>query len=119
MRAEGAGPEGLDLYLVVEVSEDPHLERRDNDLHTTATVDVFTAILGGEAEVQTMTGKLKINIPPGTQPGQTMRFSGRGMPQLRNTAVKGDLFVHIKVKIPKYLSAKQRELLEEASTIKF
>jgi curved DNA-binding protein len=82
-------------------------------------VDAFTAILGGEAEVQTMTGKVKLTIPPGTQPEQVFRVAGRGMPQLKKSDSKGDLYVHLKVEIPRYLSSKQRELLEEASKIKF
>src|SRR5574340_488943 len=56
VRVAGAGPQGLDLYLVVEVGDEERFERRNNDLHTTATVDIFTALLGGEAEVQTMAG---------------------------------------------------------------
>jgi curved DNA-binding protein len=119
VRVAGAGPQGLDLYLVVEVGDEDHFERRNNDLHTTATVDVFTAILGGEAEVQTMSGKVRLSIPAGTQPEQVFRISGRGMPQLKNPSVKGDLFVRLKLQIPKYLSPKQRELLEEASKLKF
>ena len=50
----GAGPNGLDLYLIVNVAEDKKFERHGNDLHTSATVDVFTALLGGEAEVETL-----------------------------------------------------------------
>ncbi len=119
VRVAGAGPEGLDLYLVVDVSEDKQFERQGNDLHTTATVDVFTATLGGEAEVETMTGKVKLSIPPGTQPEQVFRIAGRGMPQLKNPNAKGDLFVRLKVQVPRYLSPKQRELLEEAAKIKF
>jgi curved DNA-binding protein len=119
VRVAGAGPQGLDLYLVVEVGDQEPFERQNNDLHTTATVDIFTATLGGEAEVQTMTGKVKLSIPPGTQPEQVFRIAGRGMPQLKNPSIKGDLFVRLKVQIPKYLSSKQRELLEEASRIKF
>ena len=119
VRVAGAGPNGLDLYLVVEVKEDPRFERRGNDLHTTATVSVFTAILGGEADVDTLEGKVKLNIPAGTQPEQVFRLAGRGMPHVKNPQDKGDLFVRLKVQIPKYLSAKQRELLDEASRIKF
>jgi curved DNA-binding protein len=88
-------------------------------LHTTATVNVFTAILGGEAEVETLDGKIKLNIPAGTQPEQVFRLAGRGMPHVRNSNEKGDLFVRLKVSIPKYLSSKQRELLDEASRLKF
>lgn len=119
VRVAGAGPNGLDLYLIVEVQDDKRFERRGNDLHTTATVDIFTAILGGEAEVETLGGKIKLNVPAGTQPEQVFRLAGRGMPSVKNTNEKGDLYVRLKVQIPKYLSPKQRELLEEASRIKF
>jgi curved DNA-binding protein len=119
VRVAGAGPNGLDLYLIIQVAEDNRFERRGNDLHTSATVDVFTAILGGEANVETLDGKIKLNIPAGTQPEQVFRLSGRGMPHLKNQKGKGDLFVKVKVQIPKYLSPKQRELLEEVSKIKF
>ena len=119
VRVAGAGPNGLDLYLIVNVTENKKFERNSNDLHTTAAVSVFTAILGGEAEVETMEGKVKLNVPAGTQPDQVFRLTGRGMPHLKNPKEKGDLFVKLKIQIPKYLSAKQRELLDEASRIKF
>ena len=119
VRVAGAGPNGLDLYLIIDVKDDKRFERRGDDLHTTATVNVFTAILGGEADVETLNGKVKLNIPAGTQPEQVFRLSGRGMPHVKNPNEKGDLYVHLKVQIPKYLSAKQRELLDEASRLKF
>lgn len=119
VRVPGAGPQGTDLYLIVDIEKNERFEREGYDLHTTATVDVFTAVLGGEAEVETMTGKVRLNIPAGTQPEQVFRIAGRGMPQLKNSNAKGDLYVRLKVQIPKYLSSKQRELLEEASRIKF
>jgi len=119
VRVAGAGPNGMDLYLIVQVKDHPHFERKGNDLHTTAKVNVFTAILGGEAEVETMTGKVKLAIPAGTQPEQVFRVAGRGMPHLKSPNTKGDLFVRLKVEIPRYLSSKQRELLEEASKLKF
>ncbi|HAV77532.1 MAG TPA: molecular chaperone DnaJ [Anaerolineae bacterium] len=119
VRVAGAGPNGLDLYLIVQVSDDSRFERRGNDLHTSATVDVFTAILGGEADVETFDGRIKLNIPAGTQPEQVFRLAGRGMPHVKNPKEKGDLFVKLKVQIPKYLSAKQLELLNEVSKIKF
>jgi curved DNA-binding protein len=119
VRVAGAGPNGLDLYLIIDVRDDPRFERRGNDLHTTATVSIFTAVLGGEAEVETFNGKIKLNVPAGTQPEQVFRLAGRGMPSVKNVKEKGDLYVRLKVQIPKYLSPKQRELLEEASRIKF
>ena len=119
VRVAGAGPEGLDLYLIVDIAEDSRFERDGADLHTTATVSVFTAILGGEADVETLAGKVKLSIPPGTQPDQVFRLGGRGMPHVKSPNTKGDLYVKLKVQIPRYLSAKQRELIEEASRIKF
>ena len=119
VRVAGAGPNGTDLYLIVQVQENKKIERKGNDLHTSAKVSVFTAILGGEAEVETMVGKVKLNIPSGTQPEQVFRLAGRGMPHLKSPNTKGDLFVRLKVEIPRYLSSKQIELLEEASKIKF
>lgn len=119
VRVAGAGPNGLDLYLIVQVADDSRFERRGNDLHTSANVDIFTAILGGDADVETPEGRIKMNIPAGTQPEQVFRLAKRGMPHVRDQKEKGDLFVKIKVQIPKYLSSKQRELLEEASKIKF
>jgi curved DNA-binding protein len=119
VRVAGAGPNGADLYLIISVAEDSRFERRGNDLHTTAAVNVFTAILGGEAEVETLDGKIKLTVPAGTQPEQVFRLAKRGMPHVKNANEKGDLYVRLKVQIPKYLSAKQRELLDEASRIKF
>ena len=119
VRVAGAGPNGLDLYLIVQVNEHEHFIRKGNNLHTTAKVSAFTAILGGEAQVETMTGKVKLTIPPGTQPEQVFRLADRGMPHLKSPNNKGDLLVRLKVEIPRYLSSKQRELLDETSKLKF
>jgi curved DNA-binding protein len=119
VRVAGAGPERTDLYLVIHVEDEGRFERDGSDLTTTSTVSVFTLILGGEAEVDTPNGKVKLNIPAGTQPDQVFRLAGRGMPHLKSPSTKGDLFVKLKVQIPKYLSSKQIELIEEASRIKF
>ena len=115
VRVAGAAPDGRDLYLIVEVADDSRFERDRDDLRTSSTVDVFTALLGGEAEVETLEGKVKLKIPAGTQPEQVFRLAGRGMPRLKSSQGKGDLFVRVKVKIPKQLSSKQKSLLEEAS----
>jgi len=119
VRVAGEGPNGTDLYLLVQVKENENFERKGNDLYTNAKTNVFTAVLGGEAEVETMTGKVKLSIPSGTQPEQVFRVAGRGMPEFKRPNRKGDLFVRLKVEIPRDLSSKQRELLEEASKIKF
>jgi curved DNA-binding protein len=123
IRVAGGGPAGpdgnpSDLYLVLEVAEDPAYERDGNDLHTQVTIDVFKAILGGEVEVPTLAGKLVMTIPPGTQSDQVFRLAGRGMPQLKSPGVKGDLYVLVKVQIPKGLNTRQKSLLEQASKSK-
>ena len=115
VRVRGEAPDGGDLYLKVDVAKDPHFERKNNDLHTEASVDVFTALLGGETKVKTMKGKVSLAIPAGTQPEQVFRLSGRGMPNLRSPESKGDLYVRIKVNIPKKLSKKQTEMIKAAS----
>lgn len=119
VRVAGAGPEGLDLYLVIKIEEDERFELDGSNVTTTSTVDIFTLILGGEADVETPAGKVKLTIPAGTQPDQVFRLAGRGMPQLKTPKTKGDLYVKLKVQVPKYLSSKQRELIEEAARIKF
>ena len=116
MTAAGpARPDGrrTDLILVVEVSPDKRFERKSDDLHTSASVDLFSAVLGGQVEVATPGGKVMLTIPAGTQPGQTFRLAGRGMPKLRNPAEKGNLYVQINVSLPKNLSPAQRELFEK------
>lgn len=119
VRVAGAGPEGLDLYLVIHVENQDRFERDGYNLTTTSAVSIFTLILGGEADVETPAGKVKLSIPAGTQPDQVFRLAGRGMPHLKKANTKGDLYVKLKVQVPKYLSSKQRELIEEASRIKF
>jgi len=119
VRVANAAPDGSDLYLMVNISDEGKFERKEYDLYTTTTLSVFTLMLGGDAEVETPTGKVTLSIPAGTQPEQVFRLAGRGMPHLKDAKAKGDLFVKLKVQIPKYLTSKQRELIEQASLIKF
>ncbi len=118
VRMAGAAPSGpdgqpSDLYLVIEVTPDARFERKGDDLHTEVATDLFTAVLGGEARVPTPEGNVLLTIPAGTQPGQSFRLSGRGMPNLRNPKERGDLYARIKVQIPKNLTAEQRKLFEQ------
>ena len=113
-RSRSAGGQS-DLYLVIDVDLDPLFEREGDDLHTNAIIDVFKALLGGEVEVKTISGKVILTIPAGTQPEQVFRLAGRGMPQLKRPELKGDLYVCVKVQIPRQLSARQKSLLAEAS----
>jgi len=109
----GQGGQKGDLYLEIEVSPDKRFERKGNNLTTTAEIDLYTAVLGGEITVTTLSGNVLLNIPPGTQPEQTFRLKGRGMPHLRKPDQHGDLFVRAKVTIPKQLTSEQKHLFEQ------
>jgi curved DNA-binding protein len=102
-----------DLYLVIKVADDPRFQIIGNDLHTEVAIDLYTAVLGGEVTLQTVSGNVVLTIPPGIQPGQTIRLASRGIPRLNSPNSKGDLFAHIKVKIPHNLTARQKELFQE------
>lgn len=115
VRAAGAAPDGEDLYLIVEVADDPRFERQGDDLRTSATIDLFTAALGGEAQVQTVDGEVTLKIPAGTQPEQVFRLAGRGMPRLKTAQSRGDLFVRVKVQVPRDLTPEQIDLLRKAA----
>jgi curved DNA-binding protein len=123
VRVKEAIPAGVngqtgDLYLIIEVAEDSRFERKGDDLYSETPVDLYTAVLGGEAKVATLSGNIVLTIPPGTQPGQTFRLAGRGMPKLKNPQSKGDLYVRAKVNIPRDLSPHQKELFQQLARSK-
>jgi curved DNA-binding protein len=115
MAGEGpavAGGARGDIYLVVKVLPDPNFERRGDDLYTEIPVDLFTALLGGEARVPTLGGAVALKIKPGTQSGRTIRLAGQGMPKLRS-AERGDLYAKVRVLLPEKLSEREEELVRE------
>ena len=105
--------EAADIYLVIEVAPHARFERRGDDLYTDVTVDLFTALLGGEARVETLTGGVMLTIPAGTQPEQTFRLAKRGMPLLRQPDTFGNLYARVKLKLPEKLNAEQKKLVED------
>ncbi len=107
-----------DLYLNVVVQENSRFKREGNDLYVDAQISLYTAVLGGEVQVPTMTGFVTLKINPGTQPGQLIRLRGRGMPDLHNPDEYGDLYVRIGVDIPADLSARERALFRELASIR-
>jgi curved DNA-binding protein len=123
VRIAGEGQYGSDgrkgdLHLVIEVLPDARFERKANDIYTDFELDLYTAILGGEARVTLPKGQVVLTIPPGTQPGQSFRMKGQGMPHLRNSEVHGDLFARAKVVLPRNLTSEQRALFEKLAKIK-
>ena len=102
-----------DLHLIVQVSSHPQFERKGDDLYVQVTVDLYTALLGGEADVPTLKGTtLKLKIPAGTQNGCSFALRGQGMPHLRAPDQHGDLYATVNVRLPTSLSAEERELFE-------
>jgi curved DNA-binding protein len=110
-----ASPDGQksDLFLVIQVADDARFERKGNDLYSDLDIDLYQAVLGGEATVQTPGGSVVLTIPAGTQPGQTFRLGGQGMPSLKKPSTRGDLYVRARIKIPRNLSPEQRQLFEK------
>lgn len=112
----GEGRKG-DLFLDIEVSPDPRFERDGNNLITQAAIDLYVAVLGGNTKVPTLTGNVMLTIPPGTQPEQTFRLAGQGMPHLRQPQTHGDLLVRVKVNIPRNLTPEQKKLFEQLASM--
>jgi DnaJ-class molecular chaperone len=118
VRAAGEGAAGAnggsagDLYLRVQVKPHPVFERSGSDLQTKVGVPVTTAVLGGEAQVPTITGTVRLKIPEGTQNGQVFRLKGHGMPQVGKPDDRGDLYASVEVQLPRALSTEQRQHYE-------
>jgi curved DNA-binding protein len=112
IRMAGAA-NGGDLFLVVDVAADPRFEREGDDLHTQVTSDLYTMAAGGEVRVPTLDSEILLKIPAGTQPGQSFRIKGKGMPKLKMPQTRGDLYAEVNVRIPKDLSAEEKEFLKK------
>jgi molecular chaperone DnaJ len=105
------GPSG-DLYIVVYVAEHPIFKRRGNDLYCEVPLCFTTAILGGELDIPTLEGKIKLKIPPETQTGKLFRLRGKGVKPMHGL-VKGDILCRVIVETPVKLNKQQKALLEE------
>lgn len=106
------GPAG-DLYLRFAVAPDAMFKRVGDDLLVEATIDLYTAVLGGELRIDTLDGQVKMRVAAGTQPNSRARLKGKGFPVYKKTGTFGDLFVTYKVLIPTDLTDRQRELFRE------
>ncbi len=111
------GPKG-DLYITFKIDNDSQFKRVGNDLYTKTDIDLTTAVLGGETMVDTMTGKVKLKVKPGTQCDTKVRLKGKGFPIYKQEGKFGDLYVTFKVKIPTNLTAQQKELFEQLAKLK-
>jgi len=108
------GPNG-DLYITFVIADHAIYKRRADDLYISIDIDLYTAILGGEVMLDTLSGKIKLKVNPETQSGTKIRLKGKGFPVYKNEGQFGDLYVTYSVKIPTNLTERQKELFRELS----
>ncbi len=96
-----------DLYLLIKVLPNATFEREGDDLHMDASVDIFTAIAGGEIRIPALERPLTLTIPPRTNANQTFRLRGKGMPYLREPDKRGDIFARVKLVLPDALTEQE------------
>jgi len=111
------GPKG-DLYLDIKITPDDLFERQGDDLHLDLPVDLYTAVLGGEAIVPMFKGKVKLRIPSETQSGRTFRLKEQGMPRLKQPDERGDLYAKVMIHVPENLTDEEIALFEELADIR-
>jgi curved DNA-binding protein len=111
------GPSG-DLYITFRIIQDPVFKRIGNDLFITINLDLYMAVLGGEVMVDTLDGKIKLKVNPGTQNGTKSRLKGKGFPVYKKEGETGDLYVTYDIKLPVNLTEQQKALFTELSKLK-
>ena len=123
IRIAGEGSPGLaggskgDLYLVVKVLPHKLFDRKGDDLYTEVSVNLATAILGGEVRLPTLDGNISLKIPPETQNGRVFRLAGKGMPQLDNNKY-GNMYAKVKVVLPTNLTEEEKKLFERLRSLR-
>jgi curved DNA-binding protein len=110
------GPNG-DLYIAFLIENHPKFKRLGNDLYTTADLDLYTAVLGGEITIDTLDSKVKLKVSPGTQNGSKIKLKGKGFPVYKKEGQFGDLYITYSVVVPRNLTEKQKKLFTELSKL--
>jgi curved DNA-binding protein len=108
---QNGGPAG-DLYLILKVLPNDIFERDGDDLHMDASVDIFTAIAGGEIRIPAMERPLTLTIPPRTNANRSFRIRGKGMPYLREPNKRGDMFARVKLVLPDSLTDQEVDSIQ-------
>lgn len=108
------GPRG-DLYVVFKIINHQEFKRLGNDLYKSVPLDLYSAVLGGEIILDTLNGKVKLRVKPGTQNGSIVMLKGKGFPVYKKEGQFGNLLVTYSVKIPESLTEKQKALFIELS----
>lgn len=123
IKLAGQGGEGMnggpagDLYITFVIDDDARFRREGDDLYVTAPLDLYTAILGGETIIETMNGKVKLKVAPGTQNNTKVRLKGKGFPVYKQEGSFGDLIVTYSIDIPTHLSEEQKELFRKIQSL--
>ena len=110
------GPAG-DLFIKFLIAEDPDFKRDGSDLHHNVKLDLYTAVLGGDVTVDTLTGKVKIKVKPETQNATKVKLKGKGMPVYKKDGQSGDLYITYDIQVPVNLTAEQKKLFEELAAL--
>ncbi len=125
LRLKGLGAPGIgggergDLYLTIKIEKHPYYELVGNDLYYDLYIDLYTALLGGKKQIRTLSGKtVNLTIPPETDNGKILRLKGMGFRVAENSNTLGDLFVRIKVELPKNLTAEEKELVKKLASMR-
>ena len=114
IKGKGAGQTHRgDIFVRVHVRPHPRFTQHGDDLATTHQIDLYTAVLGGETIIDTMSGQVKVKIAAGTQEGKSIRLKGKGMPVHDKPGAFGDLVIQLHVLLPEKLSEKQKQLFEQ------
>jgi molecular chaperone DnaJ len=122
LRMSGEGESGVhggppgDLYIVIDMKEHPVFARRGNDIYCAMNITFPQAVLGAELEVPTLEGTANLKVPAGTHSGRAFHLKGKGIPRLGGHG-KGDEVVVVNIEVPKHITPRQRELLEEFAQI--
>ncbi|MDX1348808.1 MAG: J domain-containing protein [Putridiphycobacter sp.] len=106
------GPNG-DLYIKYNIVNNTTFKRDGDKLYSTAKLDLYTALLGGDLMVETFTGKVKLKVKPETQNGTVVKLKGKGFPKYKKEGEFGDLFITYEVALPTKLTEKEKQLLAE------
>ena len=110
------GPNG-DLFITFFVENHPKYKRLGNNLYTTVDLDLYTALLGGEITIDTLSGKVKLKVKAETQNGSKIKLKGKGFPVYKKEGQLGDLYITYSIVIPKNLTKRQKELFTELSEL--
>lgn len=108
------GPKG-DLLITFEIFNNTRFKRLESDIYSTEEISLYTALLGGDITVETLTGKVKLKVKPETQNDTKVKLKGKGLPKYKKADQHGDLYITYKVELPKKLSEKEKELFTELS----